>query len=301
MRPWQFSRPKGPGFGISADYYLTIFAPVPYLPPILQLINPKGEGGAVEGFGAPLSAASKEALAQPMGRGAYALASPDRKTVLKFLVLHVDEAGFDAQTFAQSDLAATLDPDLVARVRGAWFSLQMAFEIHDPAVYPAVRFFLRIARRAAELADGAIADPISQRYLLPQDLVLPGTTDFKVDVRDVVTVRFRERPDGYHCFTLGMQKFGLPELEVYGCDQEVEPLAVRFLLGACQAILAGKPLKDGAKIGAPGMPLEVRPGGLEPQFWRGVECFELLPPTHNTASEALIAWGAVAEDDQSVL
>lgn len=296
MRPWQFSRPKGPGFGLSADYYLTLFAPVPYLPPVLQVVNPKGEGGAVEGFGAPLSAAEKEALAQPMSRGAYVLASPDRKTVLKFLVLHLDESNFDAQAFAQSELAASLDPEIVARVRGAWFCMQMAFEIHDPNVYPAVRFFLRIARRAAELSDAAIADPVSQRYALPEELVLPGTTDFKTDVRDVVTVRFRERPDGYHCFTLGMQKFDLPELEIYGCDKEVEPLAVRFLLGICQSVLTGKLLKDGAKVGAPGLPFEIRPGGLDPQLWRGTACYELLPPTQNTSSEALVAWGAIAEE-----
>ena len=297
MRPWQFSRPKGPGFGISADYYLTLFAPVPYLPPVLQLINPKGEGGAVEGFGAPLSKTDKEALIQPMARGAYALASPDRKTILKFLVLHVDEAGFDAETFAQSELAETMDPEIVARVRGAWFCMQMAFEIHDPAVYPATRFFLRIAKRAAELSDAAIEDPISQLYALPGELLRHGTTDFKLDVQDVVTVRFRERPDGLHCFTLGMQKFDLPELEIYGCEREVEPLAVRFLLGTCQGVLNGKLLRDGAKLGAPGLPFEIRPGGLDPQMWRGIDCYEFLPPTQHTSSEALIAWGAMAEPE----
>jgi hypothetical protein len=227
-----------------------------------------------------------------MRRGNFAVATPDRKTVLKLLVLPKDESGFDPESFVQSEFAAQCDPEIVARIRATWFVIQLAFESHDARVYPAVRFLLRIARRFAELTEGVIADPISQRYALPQDVLLYGTTDFQTDVRDVVTVRFRDRPDGLHCFTLGMQKFGLPEIEILGCDKNVEPLATRLLLGACQSALRGKPLRDGDHIGDTAIPIEVRPGGLDPAFWKGIPCLELLPPTQHTIAEALTAWGS---------
>jgi len=301
MKPWQFGRPKGPGFGISAHFYLTIVSPSSTLPTPAEIVNPTAIAGAVEGFCVPLSSSDKSLLTTPIRRGAFAVASPDRKTVLKLLTLPKEESGFNPELFAQSDLASMSSPEVVARVRGTWFVLQLAFESHDARVYPAVRFFLRVAKRIGELTDGVVADPISQRYTLPEDVLFDGTTDFQLDVRDVATVRFRHRSDGLHCFTLGMQKFSLPELEVYGCDQEVEPLAVRLLLGACQSALRGKPLREGGRIGAPSMPLEVRPGGLDPTLRKDVACFELLPPTQHTVSEALIAWaqGVDAQDNGS--
>ena len=51
------------------------------------MVNPKGENGAIAGFGAPLGNSTKESLANPMQRGAYVIASVDRKTVIKMLVV----------------------------------------------------------------------------------------------------------------------------------------------------------------------------------------------------------------------
>src|SRR5436190_1574007 len=98
----RFSRPKGPGFGISGGYYLSVLSSHATLPRIIEVINPTGDGGAVTGFGAPLALdATKQALAEPMSRGAYVLASKDRKTVLKMLVMSKDETGFDPEAVAR--------------------------------------------------------------------------------------------------------------------------------------------------------------------------------------------------------
>ncbi|MBI3722130.1 MAG: hypothetical protein HY248_06210 [Fimbriimonas ginsengisoli] len=106
MRGLQFGRPKGPGYAISSDFYITVLSARPTLPPLLQVINPHGEGGAVEGFGVPLGGETAPGrLAQPITRGAYALATRDRKTVLKMLVLSKEEASFNPEPYALSHAA----------------------------------------------------------------------------------------------------------------------------------------------------------------------------------------------------
>ena len=128
MRAWRFSKPKTPGFGIDRGYYLSVLSSRPTLPTPLQLANPQTSGGAVEGFAAPLAAdASKDHLNMPMARGAYVVASKDRKTVLKMLVLSKEEAGFDPDAYATSALALDASQELVARLRGTWTLAQFTF------------------------------------------------------------------------------------------------------------------------------------------------------------------------------
>ena len=83
-----FSRPKGPGFGLSKNFYLSVLLSRPSMPAPRLLVNPKGDGGAMPGFFVPLAAgATKADLDVPMARGVYALSSPDRKTVLRAMFM----------------------------------------------------------------------------------------------------------------------------------------------------------------------------------------------------------------------
>ena len=232
---FRFSKPKTPGFGIDKDYYLSVLSSSSQLPPLLALVNPGGDGGAVPGFGAPLaSTATKEALREPLSRGAYVLSTKDRKTVLQMLVVSKEEAGYDPEAFALSDLAAGADPELVARLRGTWTLAQFRFKSHDPAVFPAIQFLLSLCVRMASLAEGVVADPISQRYSLPEDAFHPTLGDPPIDIRDLVTVKVGGAEDGLSAYTLGMQKLSLPEFEILGLTEAAEADAVRFLLGLCQ-------------------------------------------------------------------
>jgi hypothetical protein len=293
MKSWQFGKPKTPGFGIQKPFYLTVLASKAVLPPMLVIINPKGEGGAVEGFGAPLAPnVPKDALGRPLERGAYAIASKDRKTVLKMYVLSKEEAGFDPEPFLRSSLAADLSSELLNRIRATWTIGQLMFESHDPAVYPSIDFLLDFVARFADLTDGVVADPISRRYLLPGDVRQVVRADPKVDARDVVGLSHRVRPEGIHLFTLGMQKFALPEFEVTGLKDEDVPAAESLLLSLSQAALLGGFLHNGDKVGAKGLEFEVRDGGLDRGLWEGIAVFELIPPTMHTAGECLQAWRA---------
>jgi hypothetical protein len=286
MRPWQFSKPKTPGFGISTRAYLTVLSSRSILPSLLQVLNPGGEGGAVAGFGVPAAAGKTRAsLAEPMERGRYGLFSKDKKTCLEAMVLSTQEAGFDPEAFAHSGLAQRLDPEIVARIRGTWTLLQLRFQTHDAAVYPSLRFALEIAQRLALLCEGVVADPLAARYRLPEQVFHSEPLDPRVDARDhVATHRF-----GTEVHTLGMQKFLLDELNLPEVPEESTEAAEAFLALACQKALLGDLIRPGDLLGAPSMPFEaVR--GVDQGRWEGVPVLDLLPPKGATVRAALRAW-----------
>lgn len=288
---FRFSKPKTPGFGIDKDFFISVLSSSATLPPLLAIINPGGDGGAVPGFGAPLSSgATKEDLNAPLARGTYAITTKDRKTVLQMLVVSKEEAGYDPEAFARSELAAGADPELLARVRGTWTLAQFRFKSHDPSVFPALQFLLSVCVRMAELAEGVIADPISERYMLPNEALHLTTGDPPFDIRDLVTVKVAGTPSGLTAFTLGMQKLGLPEFEILGLSEQGEENAILFLLGLCQWALRGHTLQPGAKVGDSSAPMQVAVGGFDRGRWEGTACLELLPPTHLSADEALAIW-----------
>jgi len=296
MRPWQFSKPKNPGFGLSTSYYLTVLCSKSVMPSIYEIINPSGEGGAVMGFGAPLTAPStdKTLLHQRIERGAYVVAAKDRKSVMKMLVMSPEEAGFNPEVFAQSMLAQNTDPEIVTRIRATWHLAQFRFESHDAMVYPALDLILSVVTRLAHAGDGVVADPISQRYLLPHQVIQPERFDPRVDVREHISVKFRTRPDGIHAYTLGHQKFNLPEHEILNLFPEDQVLAEAFLMTLSQKVLVGDLTKAGELFGAPKQPFQASAGGFDQALWNELPVFELLPPTASTAGEALRAWAALS-------
>lgn len=286
-------KPKTPGFGISRNFYVTVLAARATLPPPLAVANPKGEGDAAAGFIVPLAAgASKEDLGRPMLRGAYGISSPDRKTVLRMLVLSKEEVGFDPGPFLRSEQAIGLSPELLARISATWTLLQLTFESHEPMVYDAVRFMLSVAKRLADLTEGVVSDPITESYRLPEDVFAEGQFDPRIDVRDVVRVWVRPSSDRtlVNAYTLGLQKFGLPELELNDLKPENAGVAERFLYRVAQGILLGELVDVGDRLGSDSCLLQVVPGGLDRARWEGIPCLELIPPTGSTVDDALVAW-----------
>lgn len=292
MRMFKFSKPKGPGFGISRQFYLSVLSTKPVLPPLLAVVNPHGEQGSIAGFGAPLaSGKGKEDLARPMERGIYAVASKDRKSVLKMLALSKEEAGFDPEAVALSSMSVGLEPEALDRIRATWSLLQLTFESHDPEVYPSLDFLLSVCARLADLTDGVVADPVAQRYLLPDKLFMRPRLDPKVDVREHVGIKGRVSQSANHVYTLGFQKFGLPELELDQVPDTLVAKAEGLLLAVGQSVLLGRVLHAGDRFEASGGRFEARAGGLDRGLWEGVPCLELLPERGST-EQALSALGS---------
>lgn len=290
MRPWQF-RQKTPGFGISPEWYDSVLSGTAVLPSILHVVNPDGEGGAVEGYGAPLAAgASKDDLARPMARGKYVVASKDRKTVIKVMVVPKDEAGFDPAPVLASKFASTLSPEVLARISATWSLVQLTFETHHPMVYDSVRFMLRLGQRLAQLTEGVIADPVAQTYRLPEEVFQNPQAHPLIDARDVIAVHSRQKPEGIWVYTMGMRKFGMPELEIGMVEPVQEGAAGRFLESLAQKALLGDKIEMGDQVGAKPFLFQVAMGGLDRGQWEGVPVFELLPPTGRSAGEVLANW-----------
>ncbi len=292
MSLFKFAKPKGPGFGISRSYYLSVLAGTAQLPSILEVVNPEGTGGAARGFGAPLSeSATKADLGRRMERGPYAIASKDRKSVLKLLVLSKEEAGFDPEAFARSALSMSVSNELLARIRATWTLMQLTFESHDPSVYPALELMDSVSRRLADLTAGSIADPIAQRYLLPDWAAADRAPGELVRAEDHVVTRFASSGATRDGFTLGMQKFALPELEIPGLGDGMDATAGRLLMSLCQRTLCGTPIQLREKVGSTRSPLRVVEGGADRGRWDGVACW-MLEASQGSADDALTQWAA---------
>lgn len=287
MRPWQFSKPKNPGFGIARDFYLTVLAARAPMPSIQEIVHPKGLAGAIEGFGVPLvNQKDPSLLVAPITRGNYAIASKDRKTVLRLLVMARDEAGFDPELVARSELGGLLSSETLARIRATWMVGQITFESHDAEVYPALDFLQQVVIRFGLLADGVIADPLCRRYLQPSEVEHLPRLDPRADVRDHVALFSRVSPLGVHCHTRGLQKFGFPELELLEISSETEPLAKQLLLMLGQRALMGDGPSVGERIGG----FQLAAGGHNRVVWSQETVLELRPPVGLSTSESLIAW-----------
>ena len=284
---WKFAKPKGPGFGISKNFYLSVLAGVPVLPPITELIAPKPEGGALDGFGVPLvDTNDKSLLAQPMQRGIYALSTKDQKNVVRMMVMNADEAGFSPEAIATSRLAERITPEVLTRIRSTWHLVQLSWESHDPEVYPALDFFLRIARRLAEITDGIVADPISERYLLPDQVFVNPRVDSLVDAREHVYIHSRPDQGMLHVYTKGLIKIGQPEIELSGVPQESYDQAGRLLMSAAQGVFMGFLISSGSDVAG----FEAREGGHDKSRWEGIPVLELLPPTGMPVGQILANW-----------
>lgn len=287
----RFKKPKGPGLTINKGYYLSVLAAKAQLPPITEVVTPKGDGQTIAGMGVPLAAgSSKGDLDAPMERGTYAIASVDKKTVLKVIVLPKEEVGFDPSVLVKSEAAGEWPTELRLRIEATWVLLQVTFESYDPAVYPALDFFLSVAQRLAELTDGTVADPMSQVYRLPEEMVSPRPDSDQVAAADHVQIKARAHEGSWHVHTLGLTKFDRPEIEVYDINEDAKSAAERFMLGLAQAVLTGQVLEPGAQVGATESPLKVATGGLDRALWEGVPCLELLADKDGGQSGSVVEW-----------
>lgn len=287
----RFRPEKGPGFGLSKTFYLSVLAPTATLPPILAIVTPKGDQGTVPGFGVPLGDDAKRSdLAMPMTHGAYAIASPNQKTVLQLLVMAREAAGFDPSTFLNSRVGQDLPDEVRHRIAAMWHLLQLTIVSYDPAVYPAAEFLLKVADRLARETEGVVADPISQVYTLPGEVLHEPPAGMPIVASDYVKVKHRPSREGLlHVTTLGLQKFVLPEIEIEGVDESDLAIASLLLQSLAQTVLTVDRLGVGDRIGPDEAPLRVAEGGLDRAFWNGIPAFELIPD-RTTVSQSLRAW-----------
>lgn len=284
----KFSKPKGPGFGIEQSFYLSVMAARMPLPSIREVVAPKGEDGAVAGFGVPMKG-EKDDLDRPMERGVYAIASLDRKTLIRCLVVSKEEAGFDPTAFLRSPRSTGLSNEARSRMASTWMLIQLSFESYDPQVHPAVCLMTQVADRLAMLTGGLVADPLSEVYRLPGEWSLAaGPEEFAV--QDSVSVHRHEDGPGFSLNTLGMRKYGLPEFEIFGVEERFCLAAERLLLGLCKGVLSGKPVSPGDSVGSRRSAFRIAEGGLNRAKWEGIPVLEAIPEQVEDVNSVLARW-----------
>ncbi|MGE0001762.1 MAG: hypothetical protein AB7F50_09285 [Fimbriimonadaceae bacterium] len=280
----RFTKPKGLPLEVSKQAYLAVLAARHPLPTLLEVVAPKGEGGAVAGFGVPVS----QGAAQPdrsLERGEYGIASPERKSVLRLRVLSKEEAGFVPSPSTIAQINGQFGEEVARRVAAAWSLLQLTWESYDPDVYAALDFWLALAHRLAELTDGVVSDPVAQSYRLPADRCgrPPGAIVWAAE-------HVRIHVSGSNVHTMGLRKFVRPELEATSVPAGGASAVGPLLMGVAQACLEGTRLSPGDTLQAGNGTVRIAEGGLDRGYWQGQVVLEVLPDKPADWPQFVSAW-----------
>lgn len=282
---WPFGRPKTPGFGIRNDCYLSILASTSVLPSIRAIADPKGAGGAVPAYGAPLEGGDGQTLDSPIMHGRYVIASLDKKTVFELDIVSPDDLQFDPAAVVR-ELGDSLGKEVAARILATWNILQLKFKSHDPAVYPSLDLLLDLSARIGDLTEGVIGDSWAQTYKLPGEVRAPNPPSPEIDARNFVSVK-QSAPGKLS--TLGLGRFNLPEVQIDAPSRDLWPVGIGLLLSLAHASLLGTKLKPGSTFGAQASPLISAHGGTNPVQ---APVIEFLPKPGQSIDEALLAYQA---------
>jgi hypothetical protein len=151
---------------------------------------------------------------------------------------------------------------------------QFTFRSHDPEVVPAVEFLLELVNRLGLLVNGVVADPICQRYIDPVKVFVQPRSSTQVNVIEHVVIMKRAYASGVAWYTLGLQKFALPEFEIVTTAGVSEAVITPILVEASQNALQGKSFADGLRLVVGGVAVTVKQGGFD-AVWNGLPVWEL--------------------------
>lgn len=281
---FKFSKPKGPGFGLSKSFYVSALATKASLPSLLEVVNPKGEGGAVKGYGIPFAKdATPESLRQPMSHQAFLIASPDKKTLIRMIVVSEADSGMRADQILDSPYGQTLSPEVRNTIAAVWTLFQFTVESHDATVKPSLDFMMALACRVAEITDGVVADPLRRSYLLASDYHLE---QFQVESHFDV-MEHREGDDVY-LVTLGMLKINQPEFEIGPILNQDLLLGAALLKDLLRQTFDRGPWGEGDRI--PNSSLTLSVGSSLLDFWGRTAVLRVVPPVSQSLSESLNQW-----------
>ena len=147
---------------------------------------------------------------------------------------------------------------------------QLAWE-HDligavaPSVVPprdlpdTILFAARVSRGLTLLTQGTAYDSITQQYVNPSDWKDRGLTEFVVDDHVMIAQDDQAKMDEVWCYTLGLSKFGVDELETF-LPRGTSDRAAKELLAeaAYEMIRVGQSPKIGTAFHLPTLSCTVR-------------------------------------------
>lgn len=290
---WPFKKkPQSPTFTLNKHFFLSVLIPSGTLPPVLQIVNPDGSNGAVQGFMVPMQqGATKDLLNEPITDGAYGILTKDKLTALELHLIPKNQIPDfaipeDEIMLAQIDLTG----EKLKRARQVQHFANIVVKGYHPEIYPAIQFFHSVTARLAHLTEAVVSDALAETYRLPQELQLSPKLDNRIDFREIGTIKAVQLQDGVWMSTRGLVKFNLPEYEMYGITKETADTAATMLVSAAQQTLIGFPIKVGETAFAQESPLEVVMGTKQRHIWNDRPALEFQDPGKTTATKGVEAW-----------
>jgi hypothetical protein len=178
------------------------------------------------------------------GAGAVALVARDRAE---------DPAWFADQVLAPfADLIATdLGPQAAAAALAAAHAYVIEAQVDDPDDLGHLQAAWALAKCVCEEGAAVVIDVYAARAHLGSD-VAALTPDRGFDILHEVTLFFDEQPDGLlAAWSLGLRKFGRPDLVLLGVQPEAATEAALVLRDVAATLADGERVEPGDQVTAP--------------------------------------------------
>jgi hypothetical protein len=154
-------------------------------------------------------------------------------------------------------IASDLDPDAAATALAAEHAYVIEAQLDDPDDLGHVQAAWALAKCVCEEGAAIVIDVYAARAHFGRDIAaLAPDRDF--DVMREVTLFFDEQPDGtLAAWSLGLRKFGRPDLVLLDVSPEGATEAALLLRDIAAALASGYRIEPGDEVSTPGRPSRI--------------------------------------------
>jgi len=257
---------------------LRIYYPYNGAPALQSIANPKGSRGALQGYLVPLDRSPDQVdLAKAvMLSGRYGLVTADKTAGLDIAVGPVAGLpnGVGEALGSAVKEPAFLRSRLEILLAAEPFVAELSIADAGTHRLAAAEWIHQAADRIAGLSGGLVRDMILKRWWLPGAWSeLYRNQDENFALPHVVVFAITGQPTWVH--TLGLHRFGKPELETFLEGDKYAGLAGQYLLQVGSSLLSGAEMQVGEIVGGRNYRFGIAPGGRRDAHWRGTEVWEL--------------------------
>lgn len=246
-------RPPHPIRAIRKELWvLRVYYRAEHAPQALSIAHPKGSRGALPGYLVPLDRAAGDwnALTAKLTPGSYGLVTQDKKLGLNITVvtLHSLPNGAGEAMGSAARESASLRAALEPLLKDEVFVAEIRIAEAGEDGIAAAEWAHRAAERIAGLGRGLTRDMVLKRWWETGDWTdLNRAQGSNIALSNAVVFAITNTDTWVH--TLGLHRFGVPELEIFLRDPKHAPVAGRYLLQVGSYLLNGADMQVGEIVG----------------------------------------------------
>ncbi|GMV35838.1 MAG: hypothetical protein AMXMBFR61_03460 [Fimbriimonadales bacterium] len=268
------------------EWGIAVIYPSAEAPPLLSIANKAGSNGAIPGYIVPLDKTPQQIdlFHARLANGEFGVVTTDRKTALAMRVAPLDTVAGAVQEMRDNapDASSGVGRRVASILEREPVIAALRISESGPDPKSARNLMYRLGDRIAVQGAGVMRDVGVNRWWEAGEW-----TQLEASAREhpallycTVPILPSESWPGYWAATLGLYRFGKPELAVLLRHESSKAQAVSFLLGMASYVIAGQTILPGHTVGGDDRRLlRAHTATSVPEALRSREVLELRPST----------------------